>query len=308
MLYLFFINLLILYCILKKKGVCINVLKRTTNLKIKILLILLFAFLFILILSIVPVKTKSLPNNETTSETSESQRDTAENIEIESILLNTAVVYDNLNYRIFYDVTLTENYLVHIKTAINTLECLDYSIYTEEATNTMFTELTRLKQVEQQLESDVDTYKTWEEQYFYATKVWEFLRQQGYNQEVTCAIIGNMMIETSGGSLALKPFVYSPSGNYYGLCQWSMKYYPEARDMSFEDQLTYLTEGIYWEINTFGGNYKKGFKCDDFLAMTDVEEAALAFAMTYERCGSGSYQLRQQAAVKAYNYFVLNND
>lgn len=280
-------------------------LKRMTNLKIKILLILLFAFLFILILSVVPVKTKSLPNNETTSE---SQSSPTESIEIEPILLNTAITYDDLSYCIFYDVALTENYLAHIKTAVNTLECLDYSIYTEEATNAMFTELTRLKQVAQQLESDVETYKTWEEQYFYATKVWEFLRQQGYNQEVTCAIIGNMMIETSGGSLALKPFIYSPSGNYYGLCQWSMKYYPEARDLSFENQLKYLIDNIDWEINTFGGNYKKGFKCADFLAMADVEDAALAFAMTYERCGSGSYQLRQQAAVKAYNYFVLNND
>lgn len=280
-------------------------LKRTTNLKIKILLILLFALLFILILSIVPVKTKSLPNNETAGE---SQSSLAESTEIKPILLNTAITYDDLSYRIFYDVTLTENYLAHIKTAINTLKCLDYSIYTEEATNTMCTELARLKQVEQQLESDVETYRIWEEQYFYATKVWEFLRQQGYNQEVTCAIIGNMMIETSGGSLALKPFVYSPSGNYYGLCQWSMKYYPETRDLSFENQLKYLIDSIDWEISTFGGNYKKGFKCADFLAMTNVEEAALAFAMTYERCGSGSYQLRQQAAIKAYNYFVLNND
>lgn len=280
-------------------------LKRTTNLKIKILLILLFAFLFILILSIVPVKTKSLPNNETASE---SQSSLAESTEIKPILLNTAITYDDLSYRIFYDVTLTENYLAHVKTAISTLKCLDYSIYTEEATNTMCTELARLKQVEQQLESDVETYRTWEEQYFYATKVWEFLRQQGYTQEVTCAIIGNMMIETSGGSLALKPFVYSPSGNYYGLCQWSMKYYPETRDLSFENQLKYLIDSLDWEINTFGGNYKKGFKCADFLAMTDVEEAALAFAMTYERCGSGSYNLRQQAAVKAYSYFVLNND
>jgi hypothetical protein len=279
--------------------------KRTTNLKIKILLILLFALLFILILSIVPVKTKSLPNNETAGE---SQSSLVESTEIKPILLNTAITYDDLSYRIFYDVTLTENYLAHIKTAINTLKCLDYSIYTEEATNTMCTELTRLKQVERQLESDVETYRIWEEQYFYATKVWEFLRQQGYTQEVTCAIIGNMMIETSGGSLALKPFVYSPSGNYYGLCQWSMKYYPETRDLSFENQLKYLIDSLDWEINTFGGNYKKGFKCADFLAMTDVEEAALAFAMAYERCGSGSYNLRQQAAVKAYSYFVLNND
>ena len=38
--------------------------------------------------------------------------------------------------------------------------------------------------------------------------------------------------------------------------------------------------------------------------MTDAQQAALAFAKSYERCGSGSYGIRQQNALKAYNYFV----
>lgn len=148
--------------------------------------------------------------------------------------------------------------------------------------------------------------KQWEEEYYYATKVWEYFRQEGFNQEVTCAIIGNMMIETSGGDLALNPTIYSPSGNYYGLCQWSKEFYPEAHGLSFEQQLDFLINNIELEINTFGNCYREGFKYEDFLTMTDPAEAALAFAKAYERCGPASYEMRQEAAVKAYEYFNLH--
>lgn len=147
----------------------------------------------------------------------------------------------------------------------------------------------------------------WEEEHYYATKVWEYLRQKGFSQEVTCAIIGNMMIETSGGSLDLNPTIYSPSGNYYGLCQWSKKYCPDAQGLSFEQQLDYLIETMPWEFNTFGWLYKEDFEYEDFLKMTDPAEAALAFAKSYERCGPASYEMRQEAAEKAYEYFDLNN-
>lgn len=148
--------------------------------------------------------------------------------------------------------------------------------------------------------------KQFEEEHYYAAKVWEYLRQEGFSQEVTCAIIGNMMIETSGGSLDLKPTIYSPSGNYYGLCQWSKKYYPEVHGLSFEQQLEFLLTNIEWEINTFGKCYKEGFKYKDFLLMDDPAEAALAFAKSYERCGPASYEMRQEAALVAYEYFVID--
>lgn len=161
--------------------------------------------------------------------------------------------------------------------------------------------------ITEQYEDHSDKIQQWEEEYYYATKVWEYLRQKGFNQEVTCAIIGNMMIETSGGSLDLNPTIYSSSGNYYGLCQWSQQYYPEVRGLSFEQQLDFLLNNIEWEINTFGECYKEGFKYEDFLNMTDTAEAALAFAKSYERCGPASYEMRQEAAEKAYDYFDLNS-
>ena len=114
--------------------------------------------------------------------------------------------------------------------------------------------------ITEQYEDHSDKIQQWEEEYYYATKVWEYLRQKGFSQEVTCAIIGNMMIETSGGSLDLKPTIYSLSGNYYGLCQWSKEYYPEAHGLSLEQQLEFLTNNIEWEIDTFGKCYKECFK------------------------------------------------
>lgn len=143
----------------------------------------------------------------------------------------------------------------------------------------------------------------WEEEYYYATKVWLFLRERNFSQEVTCGIIGNMMVETSGGTLDLNPNIYSPSGNYYGLCQWSQKYYPGTKDLPFEFQLDYLLGSMPWEFNTFGKNYQEGFDYEEFLKITDPAEAALAFAKSYERCSPASYEQRKEAALIAYKYF-----
>ncbi len=152
---------------------------------------------------------------------------------------------------------------------------------------------------------DSACYKVWEEEHYYATKVFQYFMQRGFTKEVTCAIIGNMMIETSGGTLDLKPEVYSKSGNYYGLCQWSLKYYPETKNLPFEYQLDYLLGTMPLEFNTFGWLYEEDFDYEDFIKMTNLEEAALAFAKVYERCGPASYELRKNAATEAYTYFDL---
>lgn len=154
---------------------------------------------------------------------------------------------------------------------------------------------------------DSERYKVLEKDHYYATKVFQYFMQKGFTREAACAIIGNMMIETSGGTLDLKPNIYSKSGNYYGLCQWSLKYYPESEELSFEQQLDYLFETMPWEFNTFGWLYKKGFGYEDFIKMTDTKEAALAFAKVYERCGPASHELRKEAAEKAYTYFNLKH-
>lgn len=162
-----------------------------------------------------------------------------------------------------------------------------------------------LEELELKVKSDLEHYKNWEEEHYYAAKVYEYFMQKGFTKEATSAILGNMMIETSGGDLNLKPEIYSKSGNYYGLCQWSLNYYPETKDIPFECQLEYLFNTMPWEFNTFGWLYADDFSYDDFIKMTNVEEAALAFAKVYERCTPISYKLRENAAIKAHKYFDL---
>lgn len=145
-----------------------------------------------------------------------------------------------------------------------------------------------------------------EQENYYAINTWEYLMQRNYGKVITSAILGNMMVETAGGTLNLKPEIYSASKNYYGLCQWSLKYHPRIDEFSFEHQLDYLTGTMPLEFNTFGYLYKAGFGYDDFLKLTDIEEATLAFAVVYERCTPVTYKARQEAALKAYNYFNLN--
>ena len=65
-----------------------------------------------------------------------------------------------------------------------------------------------------------------------------------------------------------------------------------------------LVETIENEFNSFGSEYKSGFDYDDFIEMTDIEEIALAFAKCYERCGSGSYDVRQSNALIAFEFFT----
>lgn len=269
-------------------------LKRNTNLIVKLVLILLLAVLILLISAQVEAEQAS---NFTQSSF----------VLPRKILVAQPKLYPELEYAIYYDPAATEEHISKINKAIKKLERINYSNYTSEAAEAMSTELDRLRNIEAKMASDLSHYLQWESEYYYATKVWEYFRQRGFNNEVTCAIIGNMMIETSGGSLDLNPTIYSKSRNYYGLCQWALKYCPNVKDMPFEAQLDYLLGSMPWEFNTFGRNYKSGFKYDDFIIMTDVEEAALAFTKSYERCSPISYEMRQEAAVVAYEYFDLNS-
>lgn len=183
------------------------------------------------------------------------------------------------------------------------IECNNDS-YTDGAIESMRAEIDRLTEIKEQLNSDAAKIKRWKDEHYYAAVTWMYLRSHGYSEAVVSGILGNMMAEVSGGSLDLQPNRYSSGRHYYGLCQWSLHYRPHVAGMSFEDQLDYLVDGIEKEINTYGYAYKRGFGFDDFMALKDPEDVALAFAKVYERCGSGSYGLRQKYAMKAYNYFT----
>ena len=134
-----------------------------------------------------------------------------------------------------------------------------------------------------------------------ATYIWRYMKSLGWNDYVCAGIMGNIMTEVGGQTLNIN---YKASSKaYYGMCQWSKGYY-EVWGADLPTQCKFLEDSIRYEFDTFGFVYRNGFKFNSFLNITDAKQAALAFAKCYERCGSGSYTIRQNNAVKAYNYFV----
>lgn len=150
--------------------------------------------------------------------------------------------------------------------------------------------------------SEIISTEIVEEEYPIARYIWDFLQDLGYNDYVCAGIIGNMMVESGGNTLAIQPGVATPS--YYGICQWSRRYYPNVIGVSLDAQCEFLRDNIAYEINTFGNNYARGFNYNSFLELSNEKDCVLAFAKAYERCASGSYTTRQNCATVAYNYFV----
>lgn len=141
-----------------------------------------------------------------------------------------------------------------------------------------------------------------QETYPEATYVWEYLEGLGYSNAVSAGIMGNLMSETGGSTLQLDPELIS--GGYYGICQWSKKYYPDVWYCTLEEQCNFLRDTIKYEIDSFGDRYKDGFTYEDFLKLDNPADAALAFAKCYERSHAAGYERRQDNAIKAYNYFM----
>ena len=137
-------------------------------------------------------------------------------------------------------------------------------------------------------------------EYPVATTIWNYLKDLGHNDYVAAGILGNIMAEVGGQTLYIQYWLSSSS--YYGMCQWSRQYYPEAIGLNLEEQCDFLFNTIENEFNVFG--YIVGLSYEDFIQIENEQTAALAFAKVYERCGSGSYSVRRSNATEAYNYFV----
>ena len=142
--------------------------------------------------------------------------------------------------------------------------------------------------------------------YEVAKYIWNYFKKLGWSDSVAAGVMGNIMTESGGQSLEnIQWWIKDSHGNHYGICQWSLKYYPEIDNASLDKQLDFLASGIEKEINSFGYKYKSGFDYQQFLELDSVDEAALAFAKSYERCRGGSgYDRRTKNAKIAYNYFV----
>lgn len=137
-------------------------------------------------------------------------------------------------------------------------------------------------------------------EYPVATTIWNYLKDLGYNDYVAAGILGNIMAEVGGQTLNIQPTL--SNGTYYGMCQWKLCYYPSVNGLGTEGQLDLLASTIEQEFNEFG--HVSGYSYEEFLNIQNEQTAALAFAKTYERCGSGSHSVRQKNATKALEYFT----
>lgn len=148
-----------------------------------------------------------------------------------------------------------------------------------------------------------------EEEFPIARQIWDCLKNAGYNDYVCAGIMGNIMAEVGGQTLDLQWEYWSKNGTY-GICQWTQgrkKTLLNDFGTDLEAQIDFLLWDLPYELDTYGKRYKKDFGYDDFCALENYKEAALAFAKCFERCASGSYNVRKRNAEKAYSYFVEGN-
>lgn len=128
-----------------------------------------------------------------------------------------------------------------------------------------------------------------------AAIVYEVLARENFSNVAIAGILGNMMNECGGNTLKLQPYVYEVEyGRHYGLCQWSLYYCPETRDLGLYAQLHYLVDTIRDNMTAFGGSFEK------FNTLEDPSEAAKYFCNYYER-GQNISQ-RQRNAVAAMDW------
>lgn len=160
-------------------------------------------------------------------------------------------------------------------------------------------------------EDRIQTLKTetlWQKrlkEYPTATQIWLFFKEElGWSDEVCAGVMGNLMAEAGGQTLKIKWDIWDKSGGYYGICQWAIKYIPTIANQSLENQLLHIKNTVEKTMNNWGRKYAKGFNYEQFLALRDPKEVALAFAACYERCHTRHYNIRTINAMKAYEYYT----
>lgn len=269
----------------------------------RILLGMIFVPTFAVVVLAVPC------NSTTVVETVDQCQSVVEKVETipeETVVLNDIaitypeLVYEDLGYKhgaVDYCDAI-QFYIEDIKMALVS------DTFTENAAVVMQNELNRLTDIAKLYQADVERFVVYESEHYYAAQVWQRLRLSGFSEAAAAGVLGNMMWETAGGTLDLKPNEYSSGCGYYGICQWSVHYNPRIKDTTFEEQLEYLLSNIDSAFKSFGFCYRSGFTYKDFKSMGDPTQAALAFVKVYERCSSGSYGLRKSAAKEALEYFT----
>lgn len=146
------------------------------------------------------------------------------------------------------------------------------------------------------------------------TYIWKYLQAHDMSAAVTAGIIGNMIAEAGScgyGDIQVNIWDGSTGKSFYGICQWSVKYTPEIANTDLDTQLDHLINSYDYAFTYWGSNYSSRygskFRTAQFLAMKDPYEAAIAFALCYERCNKDYVEHRGPLANKAYKYFTVLN-
>lgn len=127
-----------------------------------------------------------------------------------------------------------------------------------------------------------------------AAEVWNLLRRSGLSEVCCAGILGNMAAECGGGTLELLPYTYA--SGYYGLCMWSLYYFPQADGLSVPDQVQLLLDTLESNLRAGGGSLS------DFHACQDARSAARYFSDFYERPAAWS-ETRANTAEAALREF-----
>lgn len=137
----------------------------------------------------------------------------------------------------------------------------------------------------------------------YSNRIYSRLPEEGFNVVAVCAIMGNIMQESSFNPEA------ENSSHHYGLCQWSQTYFPQFYHSSFEYQRTHMADWIKSEYNSFYYKYKSNYKLSDFMNASSIEDATEAFCRVVERCGESEMNLTKRIAYARgyYNHYVTNH-
>lgn len=209
-------------------------------------------------------------------------------------------------------ITEQENYILELTTLLEEDAVLGWNlqnpniqiILTEiQTANSRIDSYTAIYDIRKAEEIAAEKEARWEErqaEYESATYIWRFFKNQGYSDQAIAGILGNLMAEVGGQTLYIQYWL--DSFTYYGMCQWNRGYYPGVVGLGLKGQCEFLLSTIESEFNSYG--YIAGQTYSSFIQIEDEQAAALAFAKVYERCGSGSYSVRQRNATTAYNYFV----
>lgn len=127
-----------------------------------------------------------------------------------------------------------------------------------------------------------------------ASLVWQLLREAGLSEPVAAGILGNMMAETGGQTLDLKP--YSRVGGFYGLCMWALEYTPQVDGADIHTQIRILLDTLEDNLAAGGGSI------EEFLQIQDAAVAARYFSDCYERPATWA-AARADNALAALAYF-----